>query len=155
MEKSYRDGLGSGGHCGSRLWSWRVNSSVLSRVVASHPEQSSVEAIEVVQERSATTSLRRSSPTPLGVVVCEASGVKRRSGNGNQLIVAELTLLLVAGCEDAGDVRCSMMGMTTRASVPPTVSSDECFCDWNPGPARSRSRILQPTIGATRVCSRK
>ena len=34
-----------------------------------------------------------------------------------------------------------MMGMTTRASVPPTISSDECFCDWNPGPARSRPRV--------------
>ena len=77
-------------------------SSVMSRVVASHPEQSSVEAVQVVQERAAK---RRacgeevpSSPQLLSEWLC-AKHLELRDAleMGDPLIVAELTQLLAAG----------------------------------------------------------
>ena len=77
-------------------------SSVLSRVVASHPEQSSVEAIQVVQERAAK---RRacgeeipSSPQLLTEWLCvKHLELRDALEMGDPLIVAELTQLLAAG----------------------------------------------------------
>ena len=143
-------------------------SSVLRRVVASHP--SSLPSKQFRWYRNVPPNdraLRRRSsivsPTPLGVVVCEASGVERRLEMGDPLIVAELTQLLAAGgAKTAGDVRCNMMkkwqeressygmracGVGEAAHPgPPSrrrrISSDECASEENPRPARSRSRIL-------------
>ena len=123
--------------------------------------------------RHQTTSLRRRSsivsPTPFGAVVCEASGVERRSGNGRPIdCCGAHSTSGCRWCEDADNVRSKMillnngkrerkrereLGMECgrgRRSSPPRPlsrrrrisSSDECVSEENPGPARSRSKIL-------------
>ena len=148
----------------------RRQSSVFSRVAAAHPVQFSVEA--GAGTRHQTTSLRRRSSivsgTPVGVVVCEAPGVERRSGNGRPIdCCGAHSTSGCRWCEDAGDVsnmrllqkngkrvkaRYGMRACRVGEAAHPGPQSrrrrisslDECVSEVeNPGPARSRSRIPQ------------
>ena len=106
-------------------------SSVLSSVVASHPEQSSVETIQVVQECADEFAAKKFHrlPIPLGVV-CEASGVERRSGNWRPSdCCGGHSASGCRSCEDANDVRCNLMKNGKRESSV-----------WNAGVSSGRSR---------------
>ena len=84
-------------------------SSVLSRVVLLRPIPNSLPSKQFrwcTGTRRQTTSLRRRSsivsPTPLGVVVCEAFGFERRSGNGRPMECCGAHSAF-GWCQDAGE----------------------------------------------------
>ena len=99
-------------HCGSRLWSWRVNDNLRCSAVL-RPIPCSLTSKQFRWCRNAPPNDELAAkkflpffPTPFGVVVCEASGVERRSGNGRPIFdCCGAHSTSGCRCEDAGDVR--------------------------------------------------
>ena len=91
---------------------WEAEAKVLRQQIVELEGQRKSLVLSRVTRRQTTSLWRRSSivsPTPLGVVVCEASGVERRSGNGRPIdCCGAHSAFGCRWCQDAGDVRCNM-----------------------------------------------